>query len=145
MRGRTIPVIDLNMAIGRSAIEDMGNGYVIVSEFNRKVQGFLVGGVKQIVNMNWEDIQPPPAGSGKDNYLTAVTRIDGELVEIIDVEKVLAEVIGDSQIVSADIVEQSEEETQQIQKRVLVVDDSLVARKQIATTLAWLLNRPEFS
>lgn len=135
MRGRTIPVMDLNMAIGRSAIEDMDCAYVIVSEFNRKVQGFLVGSVRQIVNMNWEDIKPPPAGAGKNNYLTAVTRIDGELVEIIDVEKVLAEVLGDSQIVSADIVEQSEAESLQVQRRVLVVDDSLVARKQIAKTL----------
>ncbi len=42
--------------------------------------------------MNWESILPPPKGAGKDNYLTAVTEIDNELVEILDVEKILDDI-----------------------------------------------------
>lgn len=37
--------------------------------------------------MHWEAILPPPDGAGKAHYLTAVTNIDNELVEILDVEK----------------------------------------------------------
>jgi two-component system chemotaxis response regulator CheV len=137
MRGRTIPIIDLSLAIGRSAIKDRENAYVIVSEFNRKVQGFLVGGVDRIINLNWEDVLPAPKIAGKQHYLTAVTRVDGEIVEIIDVEKVLAEVIGETLVVSNTILESDQAETQR-GKRIMVVDDSSVARKQISRTLEQL-------
>ncbi|MDT8404494.1 chemotaxis protein CheV [Sulfuriflexus sp.] len=137
MRGRTIPVIDLSLAIGRSAIEDRDNAYVIVSEFNRKVQGFLVGGVDRIINLNWEEVLPAPKVAGKQHYLTAVTRVEGEIVEIIDVEKVLAEVIGETLVVSNNILD-SDQAGMQRGKRIMVVDDSSVARNQIRRTLEQL-------
>lgn len=137
MRGRTIPILDLSLAIGRSAIKDQQNSYVIVSEFNRKVQGFLVGGVDRIINLNWEDVLPAPKIAGKHHYLTAVTRVEGELVEIIDVEKVLAEVIGQTLVVSNSILE-SDQADMQRGKRIMVVDDSSVARNQIRRTLEQL-------
>jgi len=82
------------------------------------------------VNMNWEDIHPPPKGAGSENYLTAVTEVEGKLVEIIDVEKILAEVSPISEEVSAGIIEDGIGE-RVIQKHVLIVDDSNIARKQI--------------
>ncbi len=133
MRGKTIPVMDLSMAIGGPPVQDMSNSFIIVTEYNRSIQGFLVGGVDRIVNLNWEDILPPPKGSGKDSYLTAVTKLDDELVEIIDVEKVMAEVTQAPTEVSDSITENIEEKIQQ--QHVLVVDDSSVARNQIKRTL----------
>ena len=133
MRGKTMPVMDLSMAIGAGAIEDLKGCFMIVTEYNRTVQGFLVGGVERIVNLNWEGILPPPSGSGKESYLTAVTNIDNDLVEIIDVEKVLAEVAGVSTEVSQEVVAGATDEIQQ--HHVLVVDDSSVARGQIKRTL----------
>ncbi|HAZ89033.1 MAG TPA: chemotaxis protein CheW, partial [Marinobacter adhaerens] len=93
-RGETIPIIDLSMAIGLPGIpqEELSTSFVIITEYNRKTQGFLVSGVERIMNMNWEEILPPPKGAGKDVYLTAVTKIDDKLIEIIDVEKILSEV-----------------------------------------------------
>ncbi len=66
--------------------------------------------------------------------MTAVTRVDGELVEIIDVEKILAEVIGQAIDVS-DAVKDKSAEHGSAQYHVLVVDDSSVARKQVKRTL----------
>ncbi|MCK4742520.1 MAG: chemotaxis protein CheV [Sulfuriflexus sp.] len=137
MRGTTIPILDLGMAIGRRPLENLDECYIIVSEFNRKVQGFLVNRVDRIINLNWEEIHPPPISAGKNTYLTAVTRVDDAMIEIIDVEKVLAEVIGDSILVSSDIVGQSP--THEGRKyKILVADDSRVARKQIVRTLEQL-------
>jgi chemotaxis signal transduction protein len=68
-------------------LKDKNNPFVIITEYNTKTQGFLVRSVERIVNMNWEEIHPPPKGTGRDHYLTAVTRVDNQLVEIIDVEK----------------------------------------------------------
>ena len=135
MRGRTITVMDLGKAVGRPGVAVPKDNFVVVTEYNQHVQGFLVDGVDRIVNMNWGDILPPPKGIGNDNYLTAVTRVDGELVEIIDVEKVLSEVVGWADEVSQEFVQQSSEDAGEYQPVVLVADDSSVARNQIKRTL----------
>ena len=140
MRGRTVTVMDLGKAIGGRGVDNPRENFVVVTEYNQFVQGFLVGGVDRIVNMNWEEILPPPKGIGNDNYLTAVTKVDGELVEIIDVEKVLAQVIGWNEEVSQEFVQQASEshEEREVQPVVLVADDSSVARNQIKRTLQQL-------
>lgn len=133
MRGKTISVIDLALAIGKPALTQSDNNYLIITEYNRQVQGFLTGGVDRIINMNWSEIKAPPQGLGGGNYMTAVTSVDDELVEIIDVEKVLAELLGIdlSAMDNADEVKSKEDQV----IRVLVVDDSSVARNQIKRTL----------
>ena len=135
MRGRTITVMDLGKAIGTPGVAVPEDNFVVVTEYNQRVQGFLVDGVDRIVNMNWGDILPPPKGIGNDNYLTAVTRVEGELVEIIDVEKVLSEVVGWEGEVSQEFVQQSVGGEGDYQPVVLVADDSSVARNQIKRTL----------
>ena len=136
MRGKTIPVMDLSMAIGGPVQSQVEGRFVVVTEYNCTTQGFLVNGVHRIVNMNWEEILPPPNGVGRSHYLTAVTRVDDELVEIIDVEKVLAEVIGTRDTVSSELLESAREgEDTELPLHVLVADDSSVARNQIKRTL----------
>src|SRR3569833_4202512 len=53
LRGKPIPVIDLAMAIGRPPLSEKDQGIVIVTEYTRSVQGFLVSAVDRIVNINW--------------------------------------------------------------------------------------------
>lgn len=132
MRGKTIPILDLSHAIGAEPMTDISEKFVIITEYNRKVQGFLVDSVDRIVNMNWEEILPPPKGAAHGTYMTAVTQVDKELVEIIDVEKVLKEVIGGQDDVSDGIIEERQHDLVQ---HVLMVDDSSVARKQVTRVL----------
>jgi len=134
IRGGTIPILDLAMATGLPALKEIDNAFVIITEYNTKVQGFLVHSVERIVNMNWEEIHPPPKGTGRDHYLTAVTRVDNQLVEIIDVEKILAEVAPVSESISAGVVD-AETQQKAVSLRVLTVDDSSVARKQVTRCL----------
>ncbi len=131
LRGKTIPVLDLAMAIGKPPVQNTRESYVIISEYNRSTQGFLVNGVNRIVNINWDEVRPPPKGLGNDNYMTAVTRVDDELVEIIDVEKILADMLGVVTELKAGRDELSETRI----LKILVADDSSVARKQIKRTL----------
>jgi two-component system chemotaxis response regulator CheV len=130
IRGGTIPIMDMNLAIGRRELPDIDNCFVIITEYNRTAQGFLVRSVERIVNMNWGDIHPPPKGAGKEHYLTAVTQVEGQLVEIIDVEKILAEVSPVKEDVTAGVIEDGIAD-KVVQKHVLIVDDSTIARKQI--------------
>ena len=135
LRGKTISMIDLGMAIGQAPLTNIKDCYVIVTEYNRTTQGFLVNGVDRIVNLNWDEILPPPRGTGS-TYMTAVTHIDNNLVEIIDVEKVLAEVMGVREQVSDEVLEKKGRS--EVPRHILVVDDSSVARNQIKRTLEQL-------
>ena len=134
IRGQTISVIDLSMATGGRPVQDLSQAFIIIAEYNRSVQGFLVGNVERIINMNWESILPPPKGAGRYNYMTAVTEIDGELIEILDVEKILDEISPVNTDVSADVVASSEEHHTR-GSLVMVADDSSVARKQVQKAL----------
>lgn len=132
LRGKTISLIDLGMAIGQQPLDNLKDSYVIVTEYNRTTQGFLVNGVDHIVNLNWDEILPPPRGAGT-NYMTAVTHVDKDIVEIIDVEKIMAEVMGVNETVSSEVLETQEQS--ETPRHILVVDDSSVARNQIKRTL----------
>ncbi|MGR5064756.1 chemotaxis protein CheV [Photobacterium sp. DNB22_13_2] len=140
IRGISIPVIDLRKAIGMRA-NDSQECNIIITEYNRSVQAFLVGEVMNIMNMTWQDIQPPPRQVGKGNYLTAITKIKKDdvdrLVSIIDVEKVLAEIIDYDTQISQEVLDQSLLNHFHGRK-VLIVDDSSTARSQIRETLSQL-------
>ncbi len=132
LRGKTVPVMDLSLAVGGPPTGEVDGRFVVITEYNKRVQGFLVNAVERIINMNWAEILPPPKGAAGGSYLTAVTMVDKQLVEIIDVEKVLKEVVGGSEEVSVGIIA---EEQSTVQHHVLVADDSVVARKQVQRVL----------
>jgi len=131
LRGKDIPVMDMSMAIGEERLPDGENSFVIITEFNRSIQGFLVGGVDRIVNLFWKDINPPPEGTESAGYVTALTEIDGDYVLIIDVEKILSEIGGGPEGVASETIDQSLEK----KGHVLVIDDSSVARSQVVSVL----------
>ncbi|WP_299495058.1 chemotaxis protein CheV [uncultured Shewanella sp.] len=137
IRGVTISVIDLSAATGGRPIEDTTGCFIIISEYNRSVQGFLVRSVERIINMNWESIMPPPQGTGRYSYLTAVTEIESELVEILDVEKILDEVSPANTNISKELDEQLTIDRDR-HYHIMVIDDSSVARKQIIRALSAL-------
>ena len=140
IRGHTVSVIDLSLAIGGRPTTDVDKAFVVIAEFNRTIQAFLVTSVERIINMHWEAILPPPDGAGKANYLTAVTNIDNELVEILDVEKILAEIAPVDETMDAAISEEiAQVETEkEIVRRILIADDSTVARKQVERAITSL-------
>lgn len=140
IRGTSIPVINLRAAIGFTPMP-LEEANLIITEYNRTVQGFVVGKVEHIINMTWGDILPPPKSAGSNNYLTAISRVEhqgkSELVSIIDVEKVLAEIVHYDIKLSEGVLE--EEIAQHMHgRKVLVVDDSSTARRQVRETLEQL-------
>lgn len=135
IRGQTISVIDLSMATGGRQTVDASKCFIIIAEYNRSVQGFLVGSVERIININWESIMPPPTGSGRYSYLTAVTEVDKELVEILDVEKILNEIMPISTKVSAEVIAAEPILESRKDKILFIADDSAVARNQVKRAL----------
>lgn len=137
IRGQTISIIDLSMATGGRKIENLKDGFIIIAEYNRSVQGFLVGSVERIINTNWDAIMPPPQGTGKASYLTAVTEMDNELIEILDVEKILNEISPLNTDVSKDLAERLDVSFS-AGKIIFIADDSSVARNQVKKALTAL-------
>ncbi|MGY5614527.1 chemotaxis protein CheV [Vibrio brasiliensis] len=142
LRGVSVPVIDLRAAIGfpPSRLENQEEN-LIITEYNRTIQGFLVGQVRNIVNTAWTEIQPPPKTAGRANYLTAITHVKGgdnlDIVEIIDVEKVLAEIIDYDISISEGVLDH-DLVAEMVGRNVLIVDDSSTARTQVRGTLSQL-------
>ena len=107
----------------------------ILTEFNRTTQGLLVSRVDRIIHKSVEEVLPPPNLDGqRDGFLTAVTRHEGRIVEIIDVEHVLSLVSGPAPELSESVV-QAVPHAAIANKTVLVADDSRTARAQIVRTL----------
>ena len=134
LRGKTIPVIDLAQAVGMRPLIPSENSTVIVTEYNRSIQAFLIGSVERIVNLTWESIQPPPRTAGREHYLTAITNVDDAIVEIIDVEKVLAEIVPMNTKISEETLS-SPVLGKARGREVLIVDDSRVAINQLTDAL----------
>ena len=135
VRGRSIPVLDLGSAVNFPERTEEP-GLLVVTEFNRTVQGFLVAGVERIVNIAVTEIEPPPELGSNNSYLTAVTRHQGELIQIIDVESVLADTAGLRKHAPLDPNLRFNRVGEPL--RVLVADDSRVARNQVRVVLEHL-------
>lgn len=138
-RGHPTPIIDLSQAVGNEPFEDISSCIVIMTEYNLSVQGLLVRSVERIFNTSWQAVRPPPLGAGsRRSYLTAVTEVSDRIVEILDVEKVLDEIIPRQTHVSEHFLRDAQFTDKTHRFEILVVDDSSVARGQLLKTLTEL-------
>lgn len=136
-RGKTIPAIDLAQAMGYRPLADVDSAHLVVTEFSRSMQGFLVADFQRIVHCTGESLEAPSTTLGFGNRVNAVSRIEGQLMAVVDVEQVLASIDGAPADVSAHIQHEAGNR-QPSQRRVLVVDDSTVARQRVVAVLKHL-------
>jgi two-component system chemotaxis response regulator CheV len=134
LRGASLSVIDLSRAIGEQPLVDPSGGCLIVTDVSRSKQGLHVQAVSKIVHCLTTDIRPPPFGAGSKSFITGVTQVEGVLVQVLDIEKVIHG-IAPARIVN-EPAHLSEEDAQVLAKaKILVVDDSQVALQQSLITL----------
>ncbi|PXX42278.1 chemotaxis protein, partial [Aquitalea magnusonii] len=132
LRGNIIPVISLARFVGS---EQSGRKFdtMIVTEFNKSTQAFLVDSVDRIIRVDWDRVRAPEnmmSTTTNSNLITAITELeDGKLVSILDVEQILATVVGEPRLPD---IPQAQLETDQY---LFFVDDSVVARKEITSVL----------
>ena len=93
VRGQLIPVIDLPGLAG--CVPQTGEKVVLVTEFARTTQAFLVDEVVEIVQIEWRYLLA--ADSSSSALLSGVARIDGDapdsrLAQVLDVEQILRDV-----------------------------------------------------
>ncbi len=133
-RGQTIPVIDLAAALGYEPLRDVASAHLMVTEFSRSVQGFLVADLQHMVHCQGESLVAPPSTLGFGARVNAVTRVNGALLAVVDVEHILASIDGTPAELSAH-VQRAADARLLHSRRVLVADDSLIARRRIVGLL----------
>ncbi|MFT5880020.1 MAG: two-component system chemotaxis response regulator CheV [Moritella sp.] len=135
LRGRTIPIIDMAAAVGYRAIsaEEYDSCNIIITDCSRQVVGFLVRSIDKIMSCNWKDITAPDPTLGNNIYTTGVMHVEDKLVQLMDVERLLADIYPEDDYT---IPQFSELELAELRsKEILVVDDSMVARNQLGCAL----------
>ncbi|MBF0135054.1 MAG: chemotaxis protein [Magnetococcus sp. DMHC-1] len=134
-RGSAISLIDLSHALGLEPL-DFGNviSYVMVCEYSTSVQGFLISQPNHLVHKSWDDIISPEGEVYDDSFLTAITYEGDKPIQILDVEKILSEIIGIEDKVSDDLLEKANQVVRK-DHQILAVDDSRAARQLISSAL----------
>lgn len=136
LRGDTLPVIDMAKAIGYPALtqEELKKCYIIITDCRRKLVGFLVRGIDKITECNWHNIDAPPPSLGRNIFVTGVTNIENQLVQLLDIELLLSKVFPDSPESLHPVLTDVQRETLRPLK-ILLVDDSAVARRQLCQAM----------
>lgn len=131
LRGNIIPVIALNQFINAGESSNSSDETLIVTEFSRHTQGFLVHSVDRIIRVDWDKVKPPQDMlAGNEGLITAITELpDGRLISILDVEQLLASALGESPIPELARFNDSAD------RYIFFADDSQVARKNIVSVL----------
>ncbi|MEW6313831.1 MAG: chemotaxis protein [Pseudomonadota bacterium] len=131
LRGNVIPVISLarfmGVAEGASSCSTM-----MVTEYSRHTQGFLVHDVDRIIRVEWDRVKAPETMlAGGDALITAIIELpDERLVSILDVEQILVNAFGETMVPAISPIQHRDE-----QSTMFFVDDSTVARKEIVQVL----------
>ena len=94
--------------------------------------------VERIVQCYTRDVRTPPAGSGARAFITGVTQIDGDIVQVLDIEKVLHDIAPALEEAPVGQLLDGKDARLLQGRRVLLVDDSQVALQQTLNVLRQL-------
>lgn len=134
VRGQLIPVINLPALAG--CVPKTNSKIVLVTEFARTTQAFLVDEVVEIIQMDWKHLLA--ADNNSSGLLSGVARIDGDaadsrLAQVLDVEQIIRNVFpntpldaGSGNIQKIKLPEGS---------TILFADDSAIARMLVEESL----------
>lgn len=135
IRGQIIPVIDLPSVVGCTPA---ARNILLVTEYERSVQGFAVEEVEEIVRLEWNRVASADK-SAAGNLVTSLARLDDQeenarLALILDVESILRETIP-SRFLSGEEITSIPPVQIPPGSVIVYADDSSVARRQIETVL----------
>lgn len=134
-RGHAITIIDLSEFLGLEPLDYRGKPtYVLVCEYSRTVQGFLVAQPNVLITKSWDEVIKPEGAVYESSYLTAITYHNGQPIQLLDVEKILSEIIGIDVVISPEMLARGQAVVRP-EHHILAVDDSRAACKLLETTL----------
>ncbi|OGV55985.1 MAG: hypothetical protein A2017_07930, partial [Lentisphaerae bacterium GWF2_44_16] len=135
-RNTTIPLVDLNKALGNSPSKTE-KPLVLVTEFNNLVNSFMIDGVNRIHRVSWKNIKPMDALlEGCVSCFTGSINVEKRQILVIDLEHLLSDLNP-----SSGIIDRIDKETaKQIHNhhghiKVIIAEDSTFVRNAISSSL----------
>lgn len=135
IRGQIIPVIDLPSVVGCTP---SARNILLVTEYERSVQGFAVEEVEEIVRLEWDRVVSAEK-SAAGALVTSLARLDereesARLALILDVESILRETLP-SRFNTGDEITNVPSVQLPPGSVIVYADDSSAARRQIEAVL----------
>jgi len=129
LRGKALPVLDLAIWLGTEK-QPGDNEVILVTNFNKRVTGFLVSGVTMIHRVSWSEVQSPShyIADMETNCITGMVEIEDHFVLLADLEKILAELDPES-------MSHEESKSKAEGWKALVADDSTSMRAMLKQKL----------
>lgn len=90
LRGRIIPVVDLRKRFQLNVTEYDDDTRIIIVEVSGQTVGIIVDAVNEVVRLSADSIEPPPPAFVLDaRYIEGVGKLDGRLLILLDINKIL--------------------------------------------------------
>jgi purine-binding chemotaxis protein CheW len=98
LRGRILPVLDLKKKLGLGEVAHERSARIVVVRTQGRMLGLLVDGASQVLKVPVSRVESPPeevVERGGD-YIRAVAKLDDRLIILIDLERALAQELGEA-------------------------------------------------
>ncbi len=134
-RDTVLTVVNLPKYLDGALAEKGEKDIFIVTNFNKMYIAFRVHTVVGISRISWKDIQKPDStvSGGDDGVTTGIAQCRGELVTILDFEKIVAEIAPQTSIQMSEIDRMGYRECREMP--ILVAEDSILLSKMIEEAL----------
>lgn len=92
LRGRVIPVLDLRKRFGLPSDERTNETRIIVVDVDNRTVGLKVDAVSEVLRLPADTVEPAPAivTGAESDYIKGVGKLDGRLLILLDVERILS-------------------------------------------------------
>ena len=133
-RDTVLTVVDLPSYLGVASPKDPKDIFIITN-FNKMFIAFRVHTVDRISRISWTDIQKPDktVSGGAEGVATGIAQCDGELVTILDFERIVAEIAPETSIQVSEVEQLGPRERND--KPIWVAEDSVLLSKMIEDSL----------
>ncbi len=134
-RDTLITVIDLGFYLTDECLEHKPRDLFIVTNFNKMTVAFRVQSIEGISRISWKDIQKPDKtlSHGEEGVATGIAQCAGELVTILDFEKIVAEIAPETTIQLSEVDQMGDRPI--CSNPLVIAEDSILLQKMIDEAL----------
>lgn len=134
-RDKLITVINLPRYMALPESDDPSHDMFMLTNFDNVSAAFLVHTVESMHRISWSDVEKPSSiiYGGNDSVITGTTKINGQMITIIDFEKVLYDINPETGLQISEVHMMGERK--HVSKPVVVVEDSVFLSKMLIESL----------
>ena len=133
-RDMVITVVDLPQYLGAESPKGEKDIFIITN-FNKMYIAFRVHTVDRISRISWTDISKPDktVSGGAESVATGIAQCEGELVTILDFERIVAEIAPETSIQISEVEQMGPRDRND--RPIWVAEDSALLSKMIENSL----------